>query len=91
MDCKHADVQCLIRFDLDQLGEGRSAIIGYPSERRDTIYADHVHMVKFSDRTEDGYKKILHAINVLLGEKLQSTGQGMAIYNIYFMVPYIDD
>ena len=87
MDCKHADVQCLTRFVFNQLVEGGSAIIGYPSERRDTIYADHVNMVKFSDRTEDGYKKILHAINVLLGEKSQSAGQGMVIYNIYFVVP----
>ena len=74
----------------DQVVEGGSAIIGYPSERRDTIYADHVNMVKFSDRMDDGYKKILHAIKVLLEEKQKSTGQGMPIYDIYYMVPYVE-
>ena len=39
--------------------EGGSALIGDAQERRDTIYADHVNMVKFSDPADDGYVKIL--------------------------------
>jgi hypothetical protein len=55
----------MANFDVDQVVEGGSAIIGDARERRDTIYADHVNMVKFSDRTDDGYFKILYAIKVL--------------------------
>ena len=57
--------------------EGGSAIIGDAHERRDTIHADHVNMVKFSSVTEDGYIKILYAIKVLLEERLVDfLGQG---------------
>ena len=48
-------------------------IIGDARERRCTIHADHVNMVKFSDHSDGGYKKFLHAIKVLLEEKSQST------------------
>ena len=49
--------------------EGGSAIIGDAHERRDTIHADHINMVKFSSVTEDGYVKILYAIETLLEEQ----------------------
>ena len=62
--------------------EGGSALIGDARERRDMIHADHVNMVKFSDRTDDGYVKILHAIKVLLKGKLRSTGHSKSAYNI---------
>ena len=78
----------MAKIDLDQVVEGGSAIIGDARERRDTIHADHVDMVKFSDRTDDGYVKILYAIKVLLEENLRSTGQCKSTYNIYFMIPY---
>jgi len=57
--------------------EGVSAVIGDAYERRDTIHANHINMVKFSDRTDDGYRKVLSAIKVLLRERLQSAGQSM--------------
>ena len=73
---------------LDQVVEGGSAFIGDAWERRDTIYADHVNMVKFLDRTDDGYVKILHSIKVLLKEKLRSTGQSKSMYSIYLTTAY---
>ena len=63
-------------------------IIGDARERRDTIHADHVNMVKFSDRTDNVYVKILYAIKVLLEERLQSTRQSKSAFNIYVMIPY---
>ena len=60
-------------------------IIGDARERRDTIYADHVNMVKFSDRTDNVYVKILYAIKMLLEERLQSAGQSESTYNIYLI------
>ena len=55
--------------------EGGSAIIGDAHERRDTIHADHINMVKFLDTTDDGYRKVSHAIKVLLSENPESAGQ----------------
>ena len=52
-----------------------SAIIGDAYERRDTIHADHINMVKFSDAMDDGYRKVLHAIEVLMRENPASAGQ----------------
>ena len=60
---------------MNQVVEGGSAIIGDARERRDTIHADHIGMVKFSGTADDGYVKVLHAIKVLLEEKLDSAGQ----------------
>ena len=57
--------------------EGGSTIIGDAHERRDTIHADHVNMVKFLSVTEDGYVKILYAIKVLIEKRLVDfPGQG---------------
>ena len=52
------------------------------------IYADHVNMVKLSDPADDGCVKILHAIKVLLKEKLRSTGQSKSTYSIYLTIAY---
>jgi protein SERAC1 len=48
---------------------GDSAIIRDARENRDTIYADHIGMAKFSSRDDTQYRKVLNAIEVLL-EKL---------------------
>ena len=45
---------------------GESAIIGDPRENRETIYGDHVSMVKFSSKDDAGYKKVLNSIEMLL-------------------------
>jgi len=45
---------------------GDSAIIGDPRENRETIYGDHISMVKFSTRDDPGYKKVLNSIETLL-------------------------
>jgi hypothetical protein len=49
-----------------QVVDGESGIINDGRERRDTIHADHVNMVKFSDRKDDGYGKVLYALEQLL-------------------------
>ena len=56
-------------FDNYQVAEWGSIIIGDAHERRDTIHANHIDMVKFSDTTDDGYVKVLYAIKMLLKEK----------------------
>ncbi|KAF8236898.1 hypothetical protein L208DRAFT_1250558, partial [Tricholoma matsutake] len=43
-----------------------SAILGDAHENRDSIHADHVGMSKFSTTSDAGYKKILHAVEVLV-------------------------
>ena len=45
---------------------GESAIIGDPRENRETIYGDHISMVKFSTKDDPGYKKVLNSIETLL-------------------------
>jgi protein SERAC1 len=50
---------------------GDSAIIGDARENRDTIHADHIGMTKFSTRDDDGYGKILYAIEMLLEGRLE--------------------
>jgi hypothetical protein len=50
---------------------GDSAIIGDACENRETIHADHIGMTKFSTRDDDGYGKILYAIEMLLEERLE--------------------
>ena len=71
-----------------QIVEGGSAIIGDAYERRDTIHADHINMVKFSDATDDGYRKVLHAIKVLLSENADSAGQSTSIYSAESILAY---
>ena len=61
------------QLDMNQVVDGGSAIIGDAYEWRDTIHADHLNMVKFSDRTDDGYSKVLYAIKVLLRVTLHSS------------------
>ena len=39
---------------MNQVAEGGSLIIGDARERRDTIHADHINMVKFSDASDGG-------------------------------------
>ena len=48
--------------------DGESAIIGDAREYRETIHDDHIGMVKFSATSDDGYKKVLDAIEMLLQE-----------------------
>jgi hypothetical protein len=50
---------------------GDSAIIGDARENRETIHADHIGMTKFSTRDDDGYGKILYAIEMLLERQLE--------------------
>jgi hypothetical protein len=45
---------------------GDSAIIGDTSEIRGSIHADHFGMVKFTSRSDTGYKMVLYAIEMLL-------------------------
>ena len=51
---------------MNQVVTKESAIIDHGYERRDSIHADHVGMTKFSTTSNQGYKKILHAIGVLV-------------------------
>ena len=46
--------------------DGESGILNNTRERWDTIRADHVNMVKFSDRRDDGYRKVFTALERLL-------------------------
>jgi len=46
--------------------DGESAIIGDARENRETIHGDHIGMFKFSATSDDGSKKVLHAIEILL-------------------------
>ena len=71
-----------------QVVEGGSIVIGDARERRDTIHADHINMVKFTDATDDGYRKVLHAIKMLLEIKADSAGQSTWLYNICFIISY---
>ena len=43
-----------------------SAIIGDAHKNRETIYADHAGMAKFSRRDDAEYRKVLYAIEMLL-------------------------
>jgi hypothetical protein len=49
-----------------------SAIIGDARENCDYIHADHSGMSKFSSRDDYDYKKVLYAIEVILGRLSQS-------------------
>ena len=69
-------------FVMIQIVEGVSAVIGDAHERRDTIH------VKFSGVKDDGYRKVLHAIKVLLPEKLHSGGQSM--WTVQFRIPLVN-
>src|SRR5260221_4309613 len=51
---------------IDQVVPGESAIIGDPRENRETIYGDHISMVKFSTKDDPGYKRVLNSIETLL-------------------------
>jgi hypothetical protein len=55
---------------LDQVVYGDSAIIGDARENRETIHADHIGMTKFSTKDDDGYGKVLYAIEMLLEGQL---------------------
>ena len=46
--------------------DGESAIIRDACENCGTIHDDHISMVKFSATSDDGYKKVLYAIEILL-------------------------
>ena len=59
----------VLYFVTDQVAEWGSILIGDAHERRDTIHANHVEMVKFSNPTDDGYAKVLYAIKMLLKDK----------------------
>ena len=49
-----------------QVVSRESAILGDAHELRGSIHADHVGMSKFSSTSDTGYKKVVHAIGVLL-------------------------
>jgi hypothetical protein len=51
---------------IEQVVPGESAIIGDARENRETIYGDHISMVKFSRKDDAGYKKVLNSIETLL-------------------------
>ena len=51
---------------MHQVVSRESAILGDARENRDSIHADHVGMSKFSTTSDPGYKKIVHAMEVLL-------------------------
>ena len=51
---------------IGQVVPGESAIIGDARENRETIYGDHISMVKFSTKDDPGYKKVLNSIETLL-------------------------
>ena len=51
---------------IEQVVQGDSAIIGDARENRETIYADHAGMAKFSRRDDAEYRKVLFAIEMLL-------------------------
>jgi hypothetical protein len=53
----------------DQVVNGDSAVIGDARENRGTIHADHVGMTKFSIQEDDGYQKIMDAIEISLEEQ----------------------
>ena len=40
---------------IDQVVPGESAIVGDPRENRETIYGDHISMVKFSTKDDPGF------------------------------------
>jgi hypothetical protein len=50
----------------DQVVNTDSAIIGDACENRATIRANHIDITKFSTREDDGYGKILNAIEISL-------------------------
>ena len=52
--------------------QGDSAIIGDARENRETIYADHAGMAKFSRRDDAEYRKVLYAIEMLLESLAQN-------------------
>ena len=56
----------LIAICVGQVVPAESAIIGDPRENRETIYSDHISMVKFSRKDDPGYKKVLNSIEMLL-------------------------
>jgi hypothetical protein len=53
----------------DQVVHGDSTVIGDARENRGTIRADHIGMTKFSNREEDGYQKVMDAIEISLEEQ----------------------
>ena len=57
---------CKSILTINQVVQGDSAIIGDAREIRETLYADHVGMAKFSTRDDAEYKKVLYAIEMLL-------------------------
>jgi hypothetical protein len=69
-----------------QVVDGESAIIGDARENRETIHDDHIGMVKFSATSDDGYKKVLHAIELLL-EGLHMDELPVAIQRRKFVPP----
>jgi protein SERAC1 len=50
---------------------GDSARIGDAREHRETIHADHIGMTKYSTKDDDGYGKVLYAIEMLLKARLE--------------------
>jgi hypothetical protein len=49
-----------------QVVYGDSAIISDAGEIHESIHGDHLGMVKFTARSDTGYKKVLNAIEILL-------------------------
>jgi protein SERAC1 len=66
---------------IHQVVYGDSAIIGDAREIRGSIHADHLGMVKFASIRDDGYKKVLYAVEMLLegldDDQLGSTDQSV--------------
>jgi hypothetical protein len=84
---------CFIDSYLSQVVNADSAVIGDARENRGTIHANHIGMVKFSARSDFGYKKILYAMEMLL-EALRedTTRKGMwllCIIQLYQVLQYL--
>ena len=58
---------------INQVVHGDSAIIGDARENHETIYGDHISMVKFSRRDDPEYRKVLYAIEMLLEGLLEGS------------------
>ena len=63
---------CKPILTIKQVVQGDSAIIGDAREIRETIYADHVGMAKFSRRDDGEYRKVLYAIEILLESLMEN-------------------
>lgn len=65
-----------IRINISQIVDDDSATLGFPHEQKQWIPANHENMVKFSNETEVGYKRVSFAITSLVADSLQRKQSG---------------